>query len=260
MDDKKLVFTVTPGRSGTAYLAKLLEIVPGVSAHHEPDPNFAAILRTSSKEADRAFAFVRDYKLPAIQAVQAPIYAETSHLTAKGFLEPMLLLGLRPALIFLSRPPREVAWSFMLRTTVPHRTDLGQMYLLSPGDPYVLPLQGWEQASDYQLCFWYALEMERRQLRYLAMARELGLPHHAILHTRLGVWEDFQAMLADVLGFTLADSLRPAHAAISGHHHNPNEATFEPPVEVLSAMEDAVWQRVALYEPFLREKVEQKYM
>ena len=32
----KLIFTITPGRSGTAYLARLLGAIPGVSAYHEP--------------------------------------------------------------------------------------------------------------------------------------------------------------------------------------------------------------------------------
>jgi hypothetical protein len=174
--EKRIIFTVTSGRSGSAYLSQLLQAVPGLHAEHEPEPNFAHVMRRVQHNPAIAFAFLREHKLPAIAKVAEPVYAETSHLTCKGFIEPMIQLGLRPGLIFLRRSPREVAWSLQERNTIPGRTPLGCAYLLEPRDPFVLPLIGWETLSDYQLCFWYALEIEHRCLRYVALASELGLP------------------------------------------------------------------------------------
>ena len=63
---KSLIFTVTPGRSGTKYLAALLGSVPGVAAHHEPQPDFVTALRRAQQDPEVAFAFWRDVKLPFI--------------------------------------------------------------------------------------------------------------------------------------------------------------------------------------------------
>ena len=74
----------------------------------------------------------------------------------------MLGLGLLPSLILLRREPRLIALSNLERYAIPARTRLGLEWLLQPNDPDVLQLPAWRRMSDYQLCFWYALEMERR--------------------------------------------------------------------------------------------------
>ncbi|MBW7851049.1 MAG: hypothetical protein H3C38_11175 [Rhodospirillales bacterium] len=255
--EKRLFFTVTPGRSGTNYLAELLHGIPGITALHEPEPNFVHVLRRVQQDPTVAHAFLRDHKLPAISKVETPAYLETSHLTCKGFIEPLLRLGMAPGLIILRRPPREVAWSLLERRTVPARTPAGMAYLLEPRDPYVLPLPGWERLSDYHLCFWYALEIERRQLRYTQMAAELGLPVVDLTNRELNALPVFAEVLA-VLGIEATDQVRARHAQVSGKVHNPNSVRQQPP-DNLDELENDVWNRVADFEPLLAGKISERY-
>jgi hypothetical protein len=257
--EKTLIFTVTPGRSGSNYLSQLLNAVPGLHAEHEPEPNFVHVMRRIQHNPDIAFTFLREHKLPAIAKVAEPIYAETSHLTCKGFIEPMILLGLRPGLIFLRRSPREVAWSLLERGCIPARDPLGFSYLLEPRDPFVLPLIGWETLSDYQLCFWYALEIERRCLRYSALASSLEMPTAEVTNKELNDWAAFSRLLSN-LNLPATDEVREAHTRISAQHHNPNISRKKMPfVDDVAAAEEQVWSRIAHFEPLLRQNIQDRY-
>ena len=220
----KLIFTITPGRSGTAYLARLLGAIPGVSAYHEPEPNFARVMRAAQSDPQIAHDFLVRHKMPALAACSGMVYAETSHLTGKGLVEPMLELGLCPALILLTRPAREVAWSLLLRQTIPARTPAGLIYLLSPDDPKVMKMEKWRSASHYQLCFWYALEMERRQRHYAELAAERGLTAVEISADGLNEWACF-ARMATALDLTIDEQVQAAHGDISAVRHNANVQT-----------------------------------
>lgn len=166
LSTKRLVFTVTTGRSGTAYLANILSLLPNVVAYHEPEPNFVEVMRSGQADRELLNRFLLDKKLPAIASEELPIYVETSHLASKGFLEPLLDLGVIPSLILLARPHREVATSLCRLGHIPGRTELGKRWYLDPSDPGVLSLTGWNDLEDYQLCYWYCLEMERRRFHY----------------------------------------------------------------------------------------------
>ena len=63
---KRPVFTVSAGRSGTKFLAKLLGLFPDTAAHHEPSPSFVHGMRHAQSNPEAALAFVRDHKLGAI--------------------------------------------------------------------------------------------------------------------------------------------------------------------------------------------------
>lgn len=255
--EKSLIFTVTPGRSGTKYLTALLGSVPGIAALHEPMPDFVMAMRRAQQNPEVAFAFLREVKLPAIAALPAPIYAETSHLFCKGFLEPAILIGLRPKLIVLRRPPRDVAWSLLERETVPARTPYGCLYLLDPRDPGVMPMPGWERMTDYQLCFWYALEIERRQLRYAGFAAELGLACFEVRQSDLGKSEIFAAMLR-ALGIETSGVAVSDHETISAMRHNSNKRRLTKP-DNLEKQEADLWRAVLPYEPLLPSAIQAKY-
>jgi hypothetical protein len=170
----RLLFTVTTGRSGTDYLARLLGCVPGVASHHEPRPHFVWAMRAAQSDPTIAETFWRELKLPAIAQCQRPVYAETSHLVCKGFIEPLLAAGIVPDLILLRRDHREVATSLYRLGTIPGRTSKGLKWYLSPADAGVLALNGWQELHDYQLCYWYCLEIERRRQLYAERLRPLG--------------------------------------------------------------------------------------
>jgi glycosyltransferase involved in cell wall biosynthesis/protein-L-isoaspartate O-methyltransferase len=174
LDGIRLILTVTPGRSGTLYLCELLKAVPGIYSAHEPEPKFSDVMRAVQYDAAVARRFLLSQKLPAIRRCSQSTYVETSHLACKGFIEPLIDNGCPPDLIVLKRDPFLVATSLYLLATIPGRTPLGNQFLLRPDDASVLPLDGWQELSDWALCFWYCREIERRMEMYTNIIRGLG--------------------------------------------------------------------------------------
>ncbi|MBX3024742.1 hypothetical protein KF840_07515 [bacterium] len=258
---KHLVFCVTAGRTGTTYVTRLGELFPDTVSLHEPQPSYVHFLRQAQRRPRLAYHFLLEYKLPFIASAPATHYVETSHLFAKGFLEPMLDLGLRPAVLLLRREPRAIARSLLTRRTVPGRGKLGFKYLVHPGDPGVLPLPHWNAYSDYQLCFWYALEMERRQRDYGALLSAHGC---AVADATADELHDSHRFLAVAQELGLLDgrvdreALLQRHAEVSGRLYNYNR---RPPAVVVDpdAAEEAVWQAVAPAAPWMREAVARRY-
>jgi len=168
IDDKRLVFTVTAGRSGTSVLADVAGLLPRVASFHEPSPKFADVFRwmLATGDPDMARRWWIEVKLPRIARIRKPVYVETSHVFCKGFLDALLALGFTPALVMLRRPGRAIARSMYELGTIPGRTLRGDRWYLRPDDPGVLNLPGWQTLHDYQLCYWYTLEIERRQRAY----------------------------------------------------------------------------------------------
>lgn len=174
LEGKRLIFTVCTGRCGTELLAQRLGQLKGVTALHEPKPGFQSVMRDTQQDERFAIDFWEREKLPAIAETPNPIYVETTHVFCKGFLEPLLNLGFTPDLVLLTRPHREVALSLLRLNCIPARGDAGLAFLLHPEDPGVLPIIDWEELHDYQLCYWYCLEIERRQQEYAELISAFG--------------------------------------------------------------------------------------
>jgi len=243
---KRIIFTVTSGRSGTAYVATLFQYVKGVEAYHEPEPEFRKVLRQAQMRPAVAKAFMAHKKLPAIASTGGDIYVETSHLFCKGFLEPTLELGVIPDLIIHTRPHRQVAVSLYKMGTIPGRTPKALQFYLSPDDPGVLPLRNWKSLHDYQLCFWYCLEIERRTLKYEGLYRNM---ERTVVKTELAelkTTSGFLKMLKDL------DLKRPSLFNLMRHKRNSkfkiNEALIKKKTvalpEELNAMEEEVYALV----------------
>ncbi|MCB1053922.1 MAG: hypothetical protein KDD11_00235 [Acidobacteria bacterium] len=171
---RRWILTSTTGRSGTGFLAAALGLVPGMTSLHEPRPWLADAMRDAQGRPRTARRFLLEHKLPAVAQVETELYAESSHLYCKGFLEPLVELGIRPDLVILTRSPRQVALSMVRLETIPGRTEQGLRWYLSPADPGVLPLAGWHELTDYQLCYWYTREIARRSACYETRLRALG--------------------------------------------------------------------------------------
>ena len=166
IQEKNITFTVTTGRSGTGYLSEILNYSAKITSLHEPHPKFNNNFEFLKKNPDAIKDFLLNEKLPSILAYQSDIYIETSHLFCKGFLEPLMKMEIYPNLIFLNRNKREVAISLLQLITIPGRTENGLNYLICPNDDVFLKLPDWEKYSDYQICYWYTLEIEGRQKEY----------------------------------------------------------------------------------------------
>ena len=204
LGEKRLVFTLTTGRSGTGYLAAVLNTLPGVTATHEPEPKFSHWMRAVQKNPDVAWYFWGLKKLPAIARTEGFVYIETSHLFGKGFAEALFLLGIPFDLIVLMRDRRAVARSLYQLNTIPGRTADGLKFLVSPQDPVLVPLPGAQILDDYQLCFWYTLEMEARAAMYAREVMKRGGTVAAITFEQL-VQPKGVLHLADVLSLPELD-------------------------------------------------------
>ena len=259
--EKNLVFTVTAGRTGTLFVQKLLSTFPDTTSLHEPEPAFQRYLRRIHREPDFAREFLLNYKLPAILSYPTKSYCELSHVFCKGYLEPLLDLGITPNLIILRRPPRPIALSLLERYTVPERSCFGIQFLLSPHYSDVLPFRGWHSMTDYQLLFWYAIEIERRQRAYANLVRQCGGTAFDVTAEELNDADCF-FHLAERL--CLVDhsydhtALAQQHAAVlgTGHHKNRFPLRFKAD---LDAQEEQVWQAVSVVDPLLRSWIEGYY-
>lgn len=178
LSTKQLVFCVSPGRCGTKYLTHVLNsgCVPGLRAEHEPSPAFRSVLRLVQTDFAVGTRFWQNTKLPAIAKMDCSIYVETSHLFCEGFVEPLLELGVHPDIVAIHRPPREVALSMWKRRTFPG-DGIMRFYHVEPSDPDVLlPIKSdYHQLGGYELCFWFALEMEARLRKYVKLFKELNV-------------------------------------------------------------------------------------
>ncbi len=192
---KRLIFTVTTGRSGTEFLATALGHLPGVTTRHEADPDFADVMRPGQRNPQLLCDFWQQQKLPKIAGEPGSFYVETSHLFCKGFVEPLLELNVAADLILLKRPHRDVACSLYALNTIPGRGEAGLKYLIGPDDPDVLALPGWQDLHDYQLCYWYCLEMERRAVIYRRMFEQHGARVAAVSLRELSTLRGFEALL-----------------------------------------------------------------
>lgn len=175
LKNKRLIFTVTTGRSGTGLLAESLQAIPRTIVFHEATPGFHEHMRNIIDNKEEAKEFLLQQKLPSVAALSSDIYIETSHVFCKGFFEPLLELGIIPDLILLKRPEREIAKSLYQLGTIPGRDSKALKFYLAPEDPITyLPLPNWQDMHDYQLCFWYTLEITRRQYIYGQLVSALG--------------------------------------------------------------------------------------
>ena len=175
--EKRLVFCLSPGRSGTAYLTWLIKGLDGVVSLHEPEPKYQWETSNLQKDLRLAYEFVRNKKLPAIGRIPGQLYFEASHYIEKGFLEAWGNTDVTPDFITLKRDPRKIALSWYALGADFH-TDTAFVYqhMLHPEDkrPLFLPLKDWKSLNDYQLCYWYALESEKRAAHYAHLLAKRG--------------------------------------------------------------------------------------
>jgi hypothetical protein len=176
----RLILTASSGRCGTQLLSNLLNLVPGVISEHEPPPRIDNVWWRLRNDPTLAGKWLNKYKLPSIlnklKNSDYTVYCETSHMLCKGFFEPMLDLGYPFDLIILSRDLRATAMSFYSLNDIPARSKTGVRWLLHPDDIGCisqLPTDR-DALTDYQMCYWYVLEMELRKAYYRKVWEDAG--------------------------------------------------------------------------------------
>ena len=120
--NRHLIFCVSPGRSGSAYLRNVLNVAEGIIARHEPEPKMnGPILEQVIIEGRRKDTFRKRsaLKLSSIREAlegtpQDVVYAETSHMFVKTFADVVLdEIGdlAKISILFLRRPTKDTVWS-----------------------------------------------------------------------------------------------------------------------------------------------------
>lgn len=212
MQGTHFVFTMTAGRTGTAYLAELLrQNVAGAEAHHEilgwdkfgvdtPDVSHMTLYNSAGNHP-KVQAFWQD-KLGRIAKTPAPVYIETSHLLLKaGLVEnlgPLLAAG-TVHLIALERDLYPTVISYRNRFDFLNK-GMWWMWYLDPDYPRnILRAPKLVEAGLNGLCLWYIFEMQARARFYLkALAGQPRVRVHYAKLEEISRPEGAQRLLAEL--------------------------------------------------------------
>lgn len=198
LDELQLIFTSTTGRSGTKYLANIVNNnALNATAEHDPyprgydtpirwydnreDKKLLKLAKRKIKRLNRKSKILRTFAYPDqnkilpenrfsnrlknfIPKVELKeIYLESTHAFIKSFGESMYDLTPDLYIIHLTRSPFEVAKSFFNRRSIP-----------GPNNPYLLDpnfkrnkIKLSINMTDYQKCLWYWFETEVRHKDFL---------------------------------------------------------------------------------------------
>lgn len=256
--NKNIIFTITHGRTGTTMLTEILKIFSDIRSEHEPAPNYADIFPSVKENPRESINFLKK-KIDIINGFKEQHYAETSNVFGKGFLIPLVRMGISPQLIFLNREFRKTAKSLYTRGSFPMRTALGRRFSADPTVPGSLPIFEPHTLSNYQLCYWGVLDAYYRQIQVEQLYQKIS---GNFLWASTEDFNDFEKTLK--IGSTLGlhvDNLEEArciHEEITTIHHNPNRPSLagigETPIDH-DEEETEVIDRVAFYDLLFIEHV-----
>ena len=86
----------------------------------------------------------------------------------------------------------------------------------------MLPFPEWENLSDYQLCYWYAKEIEARQRHYRRFFDAKSIEWVDLDFSQIGDWENFNRLVAFISGSS-SNVERMAFDQILSANQNPRE-------------------------------------
>jgi len=189
---KNFVFTMTTGRSGTRYLAKLLEQnLPDAECYHEiiafdrfgvdmPEISHMTLFN-SQGNVEKVRSFWQS-KLTRIAATPRQFYVETSHLLMKaGLVEnlaPLTAIG-TVHLIALERDPYDTIVSFRNRYDFIDPANRWLWYLDPDYPRNLVPSHEFASYGLNGVRMWYILEIRARAARYeRLLSGERGIVFH----------------------------------------------------------------------------------
>lgn len=209
---KTLIFTITTGRSGSAFLTDFLDqnLLDARVYHERTSP---ATFGVDTPDASDLMQFnnfgvtekIRTFwrrKFKRIIAEPGGVYAETAHQLAKaGLLENLDLLpaGVKVKIIDLQRDVHKTAWSLFNRREF---ENYGWTWLWWLDPRWVNKIVPSEQLMKYGAgggCLWYVLEIRARAAYYRELTRDM--PDCSMLATdasKLSQKESADKFLADL--------------------------------------------------------------
>lgn len=136
--DKKVIFIISTGRTGTKYLAELLNSQPGITALHEPKPSrilrmwsFAYIDSRVTKAWMKSILYIKRRKI--MKNINNPIYIESNPYLI-GFTDVLGEVFKDPILIHVVRDPRD-----FVRSAMNHGNSSGIKLFFNNYVPYWYP-------------------------------------------------------------------------------------------------------------------------
>lgn len=170
MTVSRMLFVLSTGRCGTAYLHKVCRSIPNTVSLHEPPPAFH---ENSHLSRDDKLKWLSNVKLPYIKNLAQDNYIETSP-QFKKWVDLFLELNEIPDVAVLRRPHRDIALSMWRMGYIPARSHVSKKYGIKPDDDVFLHVDNFSYWTDYQLCYWHCLETEARIEKYVPLLKSAG--------------------------------------------------------------------------------------
>ena len=257
------LFTVTTGRSGTAYLTDLLRVnFPEAEVHHEilgydafgvDTPDLSDRVQFNAFGNTVKVQGFWQQKLARIADKPVPLYAETSHLLAKaGLIENLgsLAATAQVQIVLLRRDLLKTISSFQSRYDFLNKGNMWMWYL-DPDYPRNIvsptPLMSWGWSG---ICTWYVCEMLTRMEYYrLLFADAAGIRFIDANIDQLNEPAQVAGFLSQ-LGF----SRSPDEIVIPSPQNTGTEESSRPPmpVEFRKFVEKMVFDPKGLADEYIR--------
>jgi hypothetical protein len=185
MSDRQFVFTMTTGRSGSAFLTELLaQNLADAECHHEfldwgdfglrtPDVSHMTLFN-SEGNVEKVQNFWRN-KLAIILNSRTRFYVETAHMLMKAGLVENLAPLTRAGHVHLIDLQRDIAATIRSFKSRLDFFNKGNEWLWYLDKTYPRNLSGWEKFRGYGhggLCLWYIVEVRLRAAYYARMVAQ----------------------------------------------------------------------------------------
>ena len=162
------IFCINTGRSGSHYLASLLNTTIECRAYHEAYPNFAGDpIRIINSLGPENTLDLQSIKIQHIlrTRIDKPVYSDTSHVFIKSWYLAAVKLLRNIKIIWLRRDHEKIINSFLRLNSIPDKHVHSRNWYLRTDYEYNL-IKPENKLSSKQKCEWYVKEIEARALKF----------------------------------------------------------------------------------------------
>ena len=173
--DRRLIFCINSGRSGSKYLAQLLNTARDVVSFHEAKPDMSGdplrMINTLPLEATREARRIKAVAIAECLRSMRPheIYAETNHMFIKTFFDVVLAEFSNVDVVILRRSLPHVVKSFIELCHFSPSSSGPSDWMSSPNamTAALRPLGPDDQLDQYDAVIAYLLDIEARAQRFM---------------------------------------------------------------------------------------------
>jgi len=196
-ENRKLIFCINSGRSGSHYLVTLLNTAKEIRAFHEPEPAMnGQYLQLINQYEYKDTYGRRKIKCNAIRKTlremeENKIYCETNHMFIKTFFDVVIDAFKNVGIIILRRELVHVLKSFIELNYFTNKNEAWKDWMSSPNAKThaIDCIDKDENLDQYDLCIAYLIDIEARIQRFLGK-----YPHLPIYEVRLEQLNDIESV------------------------------------------------------------------